>query len=179
MAAGYAGLDATIRIAKANREELLERFSKTYIDRITEQKDFVNIMAGSFGYYKWKPFGVTECEPEGEGGILTALWNLSGAYGLGIQFSLRKIPIKQETVEICEIYGLNPYRLMSGRCAVFAALNGGYLIGALRSEGIPAAVIGEVTDSKKRLILQKEGIGFLERPAEDEIYKVLSHDLEK
>lgn len=179
VAAGYAGLDATIRIAKANREELLERFSGGYLDRIIGQKEFVKMTAESFGYARWEPYGASECEPALEGGILTALWNLSGAYELGIQFSLRRIPIRQETIETCEFYGLNPYRIRSGGCAIFAAGNGGDLVEALGAKGIPAAVIGKVTGGIKRLVCQGESIGFLERPAEDEIYKVLSHDIEQ
>ncbi len=48
-----------------------------------------------------------------EGGILTAIWNLTGAYETGVEFYLRQIPMRQETVEVCERLELNPYRLYS------------------------------------------------------------------
>lgn len=48
-----------------------------------------------------------------EGGILAALWNISGAYEQGISFSLLKIPVSQEIIEVCELFDLNPYRLRS------------------------------------------------------------------
>ena len=38
-----------------------------------------------------------------EGGIFGALWEIGEASGTGITADLRKIPIKQETVEICEV----------------------------------------------------------------------------
>lgn len=91
----------------------------------------------------------------------------------GIRFSLRKIPIKQETIEICERYDLNPYRLFSTGCLIFTADNGGDLVNAFGKQGMEAAVIGKVTDGIKRIIDHGETIGFLDRPTEDEIYKIL------
>ena len=117
--------------------------------------------------------GATEGEPAGEGVILSALWNLSGAYMTGIEFSLRQIPVKQETIEVCERYDLNPYRLYSDGCLLFVTDNGGEMVLALEREGIHAAVIGRVTEGIGRIIRHGESSGYLDRPAEDEIHKVL------
>lgn len=167
--AGWAGLAGTVRIAEQKREELCAWFRESYLDRIVESED--GIMTGNLE--RWKSFGATEWEPAGEGGILTALWNLSGAYRTGIEFSLRQIPVKQETIEICERYDLNPYRLYSEGCTLLAAENGGELVYRLEKEGIPAAVIGRVTTGIGRVIDHGESTGFLDRPTEDEIHKVL------
>lgn len=167
--AGYAGLAGTVEIAKKNKEELCQWFSKDYVNGIMEM-DFM-VLPGDLE--PWKKFGATEWEPSGKGGILKALWDLSGAYMTGIRFSLRKIPIKQETIEICERYDLNPYRLFSTGCLIFTADNGGDLVNAFGKQGMEAAVIGKVTDGIKRIIDHGETIGFLDRPTEDEIYKIL------
>ncbi len=169
VAAGYAGCEGAAVIAGAKREELLARFSGSYADQAAAA--FCGPLPGDFRY--WQLMGASEYEPAGEGGILTALWNLSGAYGLGIEFNLRRIPLRQDTVEICEFYGLNPYRLLSGGCAVLAAANGGRLAERLEAAGIPAAVIGRVKRGIAREILTDEGTGYLERPQEDELKKVL------
>lgn len=95
--AGYAGYAGTIAIVRQKREELLQWFTKGYLDRIMENED--GTLSGNLE--RWKALGATECEPAGEGGILSALWNLSGAYMTGIEFSLRQIPVKQETIEVC------------------------------------------------------------------------------
>lgn len=173
--AGYAGLWGTVETVKNKKEELCQWFSGDYVDRILENKDIVP----EADLEKWKRFGAAECEPAGEGGILKALWDLSGAYMTGIRFSLRKIPVKQETIEICERYDLNPYRLFSKGCLLFSADNGGDLVQALKERGIHAAVIGKVTGGIKRIIDQGEGIGYLDRPSEDELYKVLSNNKER
>lgn len=48
-----------------------------------------------------------------EGGIFGALWEMAEASGVGLDIDLKKIPIRQETIEICEVYDINPYLLIS------------------------------------------------------------------
>lgn len=170
--AGYAGYAGTVEIVKQKRTELLRWFAEGYLDQIMETEE--RTLSGNLE--QWKRFGATECEPAGEGGILTALWNLSGAYMTGIEFSLRQIPVKQGTIEVCERYDINPYRLYSEGCLLFVSDNGGELVHNLEREGIPAAVIGRVTKGIGRLILHSESTGYLDRPTEDEIYKVCHLD---
>ena len=88
--------------------------------------------------------GVTEWEYVEEGGILAALWNLSGAYEQGISFSLLKIPVSQEIIEVCELFDLNPYRLRSGQCVLMVSDHGWDLAERLWEMGAEAAVIGKV-----------------------------------
>ena len=49
----------------------------------------------------------------GEGGIYAAMWKLLKARRLGAEYSQRAIPILQQTIEICETWSLDPYRLDS------------------------------------------------------------------
>ena len=107
---------------------------------------------------------ITEAEPIGEGGVLKAIWNLTGAYETGVRFALRQIPVTQATVEICERFELNPYRLYSSSCALLASENGGRLAEKLKARGIEAAVIGAVRKGIAREMIVQEGQGFLEHP---------------
>lgn len=167
--AGYAGLAGTVILAREKRTSLERWFSGEYLDMILSHEAVG--WDGNLEY--WKPFGATECEQAGEGGILTALWNLSGAYETGIEFSLRQIPVKQETIEICERLELNPYRLYSKRCCLLVADNGGQMKEALAGKGIYAQVIGKVNRGIAREILSAEGHGYLDRPQPDELKKVV------
>ncbi|MEY8354432.1 AIR synthase-related protein [Lachnospiraceae bacterium 54-53] len=168
--AGYAGLSGTVEAVKSKKEELYQWFSKDYVNHILETG--IGVPEGDLK--KWERFGATECEPAGEGGILKALWDLSGAYMTGIRFSLQKIPVKQETIEICERYDLNPYRLFSAGCLLLTADNGGDLVSAFEEQGIRASVIGKVTEGIGRIIDHGESVGYLDRPAEDELHKILA-----
>ena len=167
--AGYAGLDGVCGIARARREELERRFCSAFLKQL----------AGSLGpspvIWAGEHLGadITAYEVLGEGGVLAALWNLSGVFNAGIEFDLRRIPICQATVEICELYGLNPYRLRSGGGFVAAADNGGRAVRALEAAGIPAAVIGSVIPgTARRMSHGGESAGFLERPQPDEYDKI-------
>lgn len=167
--AGFSGARGAALIAGAKKEELLSRFSESFLEQAAGREETPLPSGAEY----WLRLGASEYEPVGEGGILNALWNLTGAYGLGMEFSLRAIPLRQETVEICEEYGLNPYRLYSENCAVLAAPNGGRLAERLKKEGIEAAVIGRIKKGIAREIVSNEGVGYLERPQEDELKKIL------
>ena len=46
------------------------------------------------------------------------------------------------------------------------------LIEVLEAQGIPAAVIGKITDSNDRVVINDDERRFLERPKADEITKI-------
>ena len=85
----------------------------------------------------------------------------------------------QETIEICELFDLNPYRLSSGECLLMAVENGGDAVKILSEAGIPSAVIGKVEKGIARKMVGIGTTGFLERPAPDEIYKLTDAASEK
>jgi len=163
--AGYAGREGSRRIAAAREKELLGWFSKDYVEQMQQEDEFQI----DDTRVPWKAYGASEWETVGKGGIFTALWNLSGAYQTGFEVDLHKIPVRQETIEVCEQYDLNPYRLLSFNCVLAAADHGGRLAERLCQEGIPAAVIGRVKTGIKRVIYYGNVRGFLERPREDEL----------
>lgn len=173
--AGFVGQAGARIIAREKSAELCAWFTKDYIEQIKQSKEVK--LSGNLEL--WRDFGASECEAIGEGGVFTALWNLSGAYGAGIEFALHQIPIKQETIEICERYDLNPYRLYSEDCLLLVAGNGGHLVKALNANHIPAVVIGRVNTGIKREIYHGDVIGYLDRPTKDELIKVVSEPHKK
>ncbi|MCD8083303.1 MAG: AIR synthase [Clostridiales bacterium] len=183
VAAGYVGLAGTICIAGRKREELLRWFSPSWLDdvvRLSACCGEISRGAACPGQGESVPGVVGEDEkqkpevwPISEGGILKAIWDFSGYLGVGMSFALRRIPIRQETVEICERYGLNPYRLYSKGCILATAENGGRFADRLTEAGIPAGVIGTVTADLVRRMTVERGSSFLERPRPDEILNLL------
>ena len=118
--------------------------------------------------------GVAAMHDVTEGGIFGALWEIAEASGVGLEIDLKKIPLKQETVEICEFFGINPYELISSGSMLMAAEDGNGLVMELEKAGIPAVVIGKATDSNDRVLLNEDERRFLEPPKTDELYKALS-----
>lgn len=49
---------------------------------------------------------------------------MAEASGIGLEVDLKSIPIRQETVELCEAFRLNPYLLISSGCMLMAAPDG-------------------------------------------------------
>ena len=107
-----------------------------------------------------------------EGGVFGALWELAECSGVGLEIELKKIPLRQETVEICDFYGLNPYQMVSGGSMLMAAEDGNGLVHRLAQEGIPAVIVGKATAGNDRVILNGEERRFLELPQTDEIHKI-------
>lgn len=108
----------------------------------------------------------------GEGGVLSALWKMAEASQVGLLADLRRIPIRQETIEICECFNLNPYYLLSDGALLIGIPSGEGLVQDYRRLGLPAAVIGHTNNGNDRLLYSGGNVRYLDRPARDEIYKM-------
>lgn len=109
-----------------------------------------------------------------EGGIFAALWEFAYANKVGITVDVKKLPIKQETVEICEVLQINPYEFVSTGVLVIAADNGKELCRILKDKKIDAVVVGRTTDTKDRVLINDEEKRFLNPANQDYIYKMKS-----
>ena len=105
------------------------------------------------------------------GGVFAALWEMAEGAGVGLTIDMKKLPLRQETVEVCEFCNVNPYELRSGGSLIIASPEGTAVVEALAAEGIPAVIVGRFTDSNERLILNEDEVRYMDRPQRDEIYK--------
>ena len=168
----WIGLEGTSIIAKEDRQHLTERFSPSFVDRAVAFSDLLSVVEDARVAVS---VGVSAMHDVTEGGIFGALWELAQSSGCGLEIELSDIPVKQETVEICEEYGINPYGLISSGSMLIAAQNGLDVVRALKQKGINAAVIGKVTEGNDRIVVSGDGRRFLEPPGADELYKYRKH----
>jgi hydrogenase maturation factor len=77
------------------------------------------------------------------------------------------------TKRICEYYNIDPYKLMSSGCMLIAADDGEGLARRLKAEGIEAAVIGRLNETKDRLLIRNGRTETIPPPGADELYRVL------
>ena len=117
--------------------------------------------------------GVSAMHDVTEGGIFGALWEMAESSGVGLEIDLKKIPIKQETVEVCEFFHVNPYELISSGCMLMAASDGNTIVRELEKAGIHAAVVGKAMEGNDRVLYAAGERRFLEPPKADELYKVV------
>ena len=108
-----------------------------------------------------------------EGGIFAALWDMAEYSGTGLDIDLRHISVKQEIIEICELFNINPYILDSMGCLLMTCENGCDIVNIMKQNGIEAAVIGKITDGNNRIIHNTEEDRYLGLPEQDEIYRFI------
>lgn len=164
----WIGLEGTCKIANSNSEELLTRYPAHLVQEAIEFEKYISIVPEAATATK---SDVCVMHDVSEGGILGALWEMAESSGVGLTVDLKKIPIKQETIEICEFFNLNPYELLSGGCLLMTTNDGIGLVRQLEINKIPAVMIGKITDEKKRILINEEEIRFLDKPKQDEIYR--------
>ena len=167
----WMGLEGTAILAQEREAELLERYP-------------FSITTAAKGFEKYLPVlpeaatalksGATAMHDMRNGGVFGGLYELAGRLGVGLSIDLKKIPVKQETIEICEFFDLNPYGLLSGGSLLIVAEDGDGMVKALQEAGIPAAVIGRTTDNNDKVLHNGEEIRFLEPARPDEIGKVIA-----
>ncbi len=114
---------------------------------------------------------VTAMQQIGSGGIFGTLWELAEAAGVGLEVDLKKMSIRQETVEVCEYYHLNPYRMTSTGAVLMIAEHGERLIQTLQEEGVRASMLGVTTAGNARVVTSEGERRFLDRPAPDELMR--------
>ena len=147
---GEVALSGTVELLRSNEKKLRETLPDTLLDRAGSFLQFISVkndievavrsMVASF------------CEV-GDGGIYRALWDMAAAAGAGVDVYLGRIPIRQETVEICEVLDVDPYKIDSKGCLLMACDDPEALREAFFLQGREAFVIGEVTDSNDRVII--------------------------
>lgn len=165
----WIGLEGTALFAKVYREQLHARYPAYLVEEAAGFNRYLSIVPEAATAVK---SGVCAMHDVSEGGIFAALWELAEGAGVGLTIDLKKIPLRQETVEVCECCNVNPYELKSGGCLIMTTEDGPALVKALEAEGIPAAVIGKLTDSNARMIMNEDEVRYMDRPHADEIYKI-------
>ena len=167
--AGWAGLEGMLRIIGEKEAELRERFTPAFIGQM---KAYDSELCGLSKIAVADAMGVSVIRQVSRGGILASLWDLAKDTELGLNLDLKKIAVRQETIEVCEHFRLNPYQLASGGSFLMLTENGEALADALNQKGIRAAVIGQLTDSNDKIIHNGEDMRYIDRPAPDELMKV-------
>lgn len=167
----WMGLEGTAVLAQEREAELLERYPFPITTAAKGFEKYLPILPEAATALK---SGATAMHDMRNGGVFGGLYELAGRLGVGLSIDLKKIPVKQETIEICEFFDLNPYGLLSGGSLLIVAEDGDGMVKALQEAGIPAAVIGRTTDNNDKVLHNGEEIRFLEPARPDEIGKVIA-----
>lgn len=163
----YAGLEGTAILAKDRELDLTGKLTKQQLDKAMSLSSQISVvkegvLAGEFG--------VNSMHDVTEGGILGAAWEVAESSNTGVEVYLDSIPLLEETKKICDIFSINPYRLISSGSMIITCSNGNELVELFKASGIPSAIIGKIIEKEKVLIdngIRKE----LDPPGPDELFK--------
>ena len=169
VATKWVGLEGTAILAKEKEEELRTRYAQPFIDKAKIFRQMMSILPEAAVATS---SGASAMHDVSEGGVFGALWEMAESAGVGLEIDLKKIPIRQETVEICEFFDINPYKLLSGGCLLIAAEDGNGLVMELEKANIPAVIIGKATEGNDRVLINEEERRFLETAQTDELYSL-------
>ena len=164
----WIALGGTAALALNYEEELKGRYPYRLIDRA---KEFEKLMSVAKDARAVNHFGQAAVHDLSQGGIFGGLREMAERAGVGLEVDLRKIPVKQETIEICEYFDVNPYELYSAGSLLVGTEHGEALARHLADCLVPAAVIGRVTAGSGRFILNGEEKRCLDRAPQDAWYK--------
>ncbi len=166
----WIGLEATTILAKERRTRLLERFSPGFLEEARKLDQYLSVVPDARAV---RGTGVVTMHDITEGGVFGALWEVAQAGGVGLEIDLKAIPIRQETVEICEFFGVNPYLIMSSGSMLMVTEDGPGTVDALEKAGIPGTLVGRTTKGNDRILRNGQEIRYLDRPQPDELYRAL------
>ena len=166
VAIGWIGLEGTLILTSDCREELEKRFSASLLSRMDMPLKELSVMRAA---------EIASAEGAGpmanlsDGGFMAGLWELSKKTSGGLDTDLKKVPLLQETIEITEYFGINPYIMASEGCLLAAAADGDRLAECLMENGIFAVRIGSLNSTKDKIIRNGEEIRHLDRPQTDSL----------
>lgn len=162
--AGHAGMAGIGLLASAGEEALTKQYTQSFIRQAQTFLDELSLRPIKEALEEIQ----TTIYPIQEGGVLTALWNFADGIGVGLDVDMKKIPIRQESVEISEFYGINPYQLLGDGACLIATREPEKVCAALAQEGIKSQAIGQITDQNAKIIRRDDEVRYLDKPAQDE-----------
>ncbi len=166
IAVGHAGMAGAALIAEKKRAELCSHYAGGFIDSAADflkklsVAEYAELLADCYLY------------PVQEGGVLAALWYLADGLQKGFDIDFRRIPIRQETVEICEYYRLNPYILAGDGMLLAVTSSPEQILHICEKAGYQAELLGYLTGDKAKILRNEDEVRYLDKPAQDSIFEM-------
>lgn len=171
-----AGIEGTAILASDRESQLRKAVDSSTLKRAKEF--FKKISVVKEAILAFKTGGVHAMHDPTEGGVLGGIYEMTDASNVGVKVFEEKIPVEQETVEICEFFQIDPLQLISsGALLVSVDSNlADKIVETLKNHGIEASVIGEFLESSsKRVLIEKSGTAKnMVRPLSDHLWFALS-----
>ncbi|MEO0165545.1 MAG: AIR synthase family protein [candidate division WOR-3 bacterium] len=118
--------------------------------------------------------GISAMHDATECGVWGGLYEIAQAANLGVRIEKEKIVIEDCVKEICNFFGIDPYKSISEGTLIITCREhkAEKVIETLKEKGIRASIVGELIDKKYGMVLIEEGKEKpLEHPKVDPFWK--------
>ena len=168
---GIIACDYEDRLKEAKAEDGSRIISDEEIERAKAFLDLVSVVKEGIAAGKVGTHGMHDIT---EGGILGAVWEMCQIAGAGAEIWEDRIPLQPETVKICELFDINPLRLISSGSMVIIVPEGRQdeMEKAMDEAGVEASIIGVIREKEEGIRMAGAEI---DPPYADEIYKVVGN----
>ncbi len=156
---GATGEEGTVLLYHRHRELLEKRYPKHFLGEIPRYAEGAwRATAVEDGWlhgaeYQWV------C---GDGGVYAGLWELGEKLRCGMVVDVPSIPIRQQTIEVCEVLDRNPYQLSAGNCVLMVTRTPEHLLQALWQKGYEAEDIGVLQTAAARELRNGDEVRYVE-----------------
>ncbi|MGN0406859.1 MAG: AIR synthase related protein [Bacteroides sp.] len=168
--AGFIGQDGIRDVLEKYGEEAEKYYTRSFIETaaVPDEQLLVTKAAGIA-----LDAGASYVHAAGEGGIFAALWNLAEEINSGIDIDFRKILVKQEIIEVCELFDINPYELSSLGCLLVTSRDGCGIVDLFRRNGLTARIIGRTTHDNAKILRMDDEVRYLDVPRSEEAERII------
>jgi len=143
-----AGIEAASIMAREKMEVLKREFPENILSRLVNSVNRPGIGVLREARLLWENFGVKVMHDPTEGGISTALYEVSLRCGTGLMIDKKKIMFYPHVERLSSLFGLNPYGIISSGCllGIIPEEEGPGLRDFMRKRRIKCSLIGEAVD---------------------------------
>lgn len=175
---GHVASETLSRLFEEKKEEIRKRFPHFFIENMLKRLEAdglahapepgrsaeERLAALTQDTTVRKQYGILAVRPIGDEGFFSALWHSLEEIGAGCEVWLERVPVYQETIEICDLFDINPFEAPSGGCGIITCRRGAELAWFLESQGVGSAPVGVILPPPARRIEEGDHTRFLDRP---------------
>jgi len=169
------GIEGTAILASEAYDQLRERIDEKLLQSAIKFYDKISVVRDAI--LAFNIGGVNAMHDPTEGGVAGGIHEMADASNLGVKVFEEKIPMAQETMEICSFFDIDPLQLISSGALLISASpqTADDILEELEDNEIQAAIIGEfLEDPRERLLIGANGeIKELIRPISDHLWIAL------
>ena len=172
------GIEGTAILATDRQDLLKGQFNATFLKNATNFFNCISVVEDAM--LAFETGGVTAMHDPTEGGVSGGIHEIADASDVGVKVFEGRMPMRNETLEICKFFKIDPLQLISSGALLIAAKQNlaNRIVGTLKQNGIDAMIIGEfLKEPERRILVKKSGQEeTLVRPSSDHLWQALKQE---